>query len=59
MKPFELTRREQSPLERHFESPVKAKIETTRGANILGPPKRRVLETSMFSEFFYYNEKFD
>jgi hypothetical protein len=48
MDPFELTRRDQSPIKSHVESPVKTNIEITKGSSNLGSPKRKVLEPSMF-----------
>jgi hypothetical protein len=48
MNPFEPTRRDQSPIKSHVESPVKTNIEMTKGSSNLGPPKRKVLEPSMF-----------
>jgi hypothetical protein len=47
MDPFELTRRDQSPIKSHVESPVKTNIEMTKGSSNLGSPKRKVLEPSM------------
>lgn len=48
INPFELTRRDESPIKSHVESPLKTNIEMTKGSTNLGPPKWKVLEPSVF-----------